>query len=285
MSQNHEYPQERHVDCFGLTGENPGYRSFDRVAHQYDSSRFLPPEIQRAAAEAIVQLGGLRSADVLLDAGVGTGRFAVPVSRLGTRVVGVDISTEMMRQLRSKLEASEETLRLVRGDLRHLPFADRSFGAALVVHILHLIADWQAVVEEIRRVLKPGAPLLLAQEAGRRMPTRETYFQLARLRGAALAHLGAANADVVREHLVAQGADVKRRDADRFQWTMRIPVRDTLEMLRQRTWSHLWEVPEPDHAEVLEETEHWALKRYGSLDAVEEATADLKIWVVRWPET
>jgi ubiquinone/menaquinone biosynthesis C-methylase UbiE len=76
----------------------------------------------------------------------------------------------MMAQLHAKRAAIEEVgtplrLRTARGDLRRLPLASGVFGAVLMVHILHLIVEWQSVLAEARRVLAPGR-----RDAGKAAP-------------------------------------------------------------------------------------------------------------------
>jgi ubiquinone/menaquinone biosynthesis C-methylase UbiE len=83
----------------------------------------------------------------MLDVGVGTGRFALPLSEKGLQIVGVDISAPMKQQ------AKRKGLRdLLRADARRLPFRNHTFDTVLIVHLLHLVDDWISVVHEIGRV-------------------------------------------------------------------------------------------------------------------------------------
>jgi ubiquinone/menaquinone biosynthesis C-methylase UbiE len=243
--------------------------------------------MQARAAQLLQERAGLASGEVLLDAGVGTGRFALPLARAGMPVVGADISDRMLAQLQAKRAALEAKatplpLRVVRADLRRLPFASGVFGAALVVHILHLIADWQAVLREIGRVLAPGGMLLLAQESGRSVPTRDYYMKMAAARGLLRPHIGTRSRDEIRTYLLEQGAQVERVDDDRLHWRQPWNIGDILEMVRRRTWSSLWNVPDADHAEMMAATETWAQATYGSLDVAEEADMMLMVWAARW---
>ena len=266
------------------------YLSFDPVASDYDWTRYIPSDVQEQAARLLREEARLSERQILLDAGTGTGRFSVPLARLGVPVVGLDISENMLAQLRRKVEgdAAEEALplRVARADLRQIPLKSGAAGAALMVHILHLIVDWKQVLAEVRRALAPGGTLLLAQEGGARMfPTRNFYMQQARERGlVGRARIGAQSVEAVVAYLREAGAQVERVDRERVQWRLRYPVARTLEALRRRSWSGLWSVPEEANVDLVNGAEAWARQTYGSLDAFEEADAELIVWAARWPE-
>ncbi|MGA2666439.1 MAG: methyltransferase domain-containing protein, partial [Nitrososphaerales archaeon] len=93
---------------------------YDSMAEEYDATR-------DSATQG--ELSGLASAlegcRTVLDVGVGTGRFAKPLTDLGFEVTGADVSRRMLSKAREKgLE------RLLLGDAYRLPFADLSFDAA-----------------------------------------------------------------------------------------------------------------------------------------------------------
>ncbi|HZT41135.1 MAG TPA: methyltransferase domain-containing protein [Chthonomonadaceae bacterium] len=266
-----------------------GYLSFDPVASDYDWTRYMPLEIQEQAARLLQEVAGVAEDRALLDAGTGTGRFSLPLAQLGVPVIGLDISGNMLSQLRQKVrgEATGKALplRVARADLRHLPVKAGAIEAVLIVHILHLIADWKRVLAEVRRVLAPGGTLLLAQEAGARMfPTRSFYMELAREHGLNRTRIGAQSLEEVVAYLREQGAQVERVDGERVQWRLRFQVAKTLEALRRRSWSGIWSVPEEVNADLVDRAEAWARQTYGSLEAFEEADAQLIVWAVRWPQ-
>jgi SAM-dependent methyltransferase len=86
----------------------------------------------------------------LLDIGCGDGQLTRRIVDAGASVVGVDSSPEMVtaaRALGIKTEiASAEAL----------PHADRSFDAVFSNAALHWVRDQDAMMAEVRRVLKPG---------------------------------------------------------------------------------------------------------------------------------
>jgi hypothetical protein len=73
----------------------------DEVAERYDetSADMFAPDVLDPAVEFLAELAGDGAA---LEFGVGTGRIALPLSRRGVRVQGIDLSAAMLAQLRAK---------------------------------------------------------------------------------------------------------------------------------------------------------------------------------------
>jgi ubiquinone/menaquinone biosynthesis C-methylase UbiE len=151
-----------------------GKVEFDEIAPVYDETR-RPPS--GAEVRALVQL--LSGCRTVLDAGVGTGRFAAPLQTERFEVVGVDLSRGMMKRAQAKGIRS-----LVRADLRHLPFSSRSVDAAFTAHVLQLIPEPREVLSELGRVARRTVVVLLPDWSGREPPggwhsIRERYRELA----------------------------------------------------------------------------------------------------------
>jgi len=126
---------------------------FDRIAPVYDETR-QPPSAEELAT--LTQL--LRGCRTVLDAGVGTGRFAVPLGGRGFEVVGVDLSLGMMGRARTKGVAA-----LVRANVLRLPFVDAAVDAAFMSHVLQLLPDARAVLRELGRVARRRVIVQLPQ--------------------------------------------------------------------------------------------------------------------------
>jgi SAM-dependent methyltransferase len=97
----------------------------------------------------------------VLELGCGNGKTAATLVRTSQEVVGLDFSRPALEVCRREVSAKD--LHLVRGDLRGLPFADRTFDLVVAFHVLgHL---WQEerkdAIVEARRVLRPGGSLAL----------------------------------------------------------------------------------------------------------------------------
>ena len=125
---------------------------FDRIAPVYDAMNHvmtagLDRSWRRLTVEAVVQPG-----DRVLDACCGTGDLAVAAEREGGVVTGLDFSPRMLERARRK----SETVTWVEGDLLALPFDDGSFDAATVGFGVRNVADLEAALAELHRVLRPG---------------------------------------------------------------------------------------------------------------------------------
>lgn len=99
----------------------------------------------------------------LLDVPCGFGRHSVALAKAGYRAVGVDRSEVLLEEARRRA-AGERWPKLLHADYRKLPFGDESFDAALnlFTSIGYLgDEDDTHVLSEIRRVLRPGARLVI----------------------------------------------------------------------------------------------------------------------------
>ena len=115
------------------------------------------------AQDVLAELG-IGPGQVVVDFGCGKGTYALAAARLiGTEgtVHALDKNGDALAQLRRK--ASEERLGSISiantpGDV-HLPLPEASCDAMLLYDVLQLIDDWQGLLAEALRVLKPGALL------------------------------------------------------------------------------------------------------------------------------
>jgi len=83
------------------------------------------------------------------------------VKRTTAKVVGVDLSEEMLAQGERNVERARlaERITLVLGRGEQLPFADASFDALTFTYLLRYVEDPAATVAELARVVKPGGPI------------------------------------------------------------------------------------------------------------------------------
>jgi SAM-dependent methyltransferase len=122
-----------------------------------------PPAESAAQAEGAARLAGCRPGALILDAGCGNGRHAVPLARAGYKVVGLDSSGPLLTAARRAVRGARRP-RFVRGSYARLPFEPGSFDAVMclgtALGYLGEEAD-RAALREFRRVLGPRGRLVI----------------------------------------------------------------------------------------------------------------------------
>lgn len=98
---------------------------------------------------------------VIGDLGCGTGQVSEALAPFVRQVVAVDSSGEMLQAARARLrEYRHVTIR--RGTLERLPLDAGELDAAVMVLVLHHVAEPAAILAEAARVVRPGGRLLIA---------------------------------------------------------------------------------------------------------------------------
>jgi ubiquinone/menaquinone biosynthesis C-methylase UbiE len=98
----------------------------------------------------------------LADIGCGTGSLTFELARFADKVIGVDLSQEMLR--RARAGATERTLENVefrQGDVLKLPLDAHSVDAAFCVMVLHFLPDPERAVSGLCRIVRPGGSVIL----------------------------------------------------------------------------------------------------------------------------
>jgi demethylmenaquinone methyltransferase/2-methoxy-6-polyprenyl-1,4-benzoquinol methylase len=125
---------------------------FDRIAPVYDvMNRVMTAGLDRRWRRETVR-ETVSPGDRVLDAACGTGDLAIEAARAGAGVVGLDFSEAMLERARRKAPQLE----WVQGDLLALPYGEGEFDAATVGFGIRNVADLEAGLRELRRVVRPG---------------------------------------------------------------------------------------------------------------------------------
>jgi len=210
--------------------------SFDPVAQIFDKTRGPPEHVMKQLLNMLAK--ELSACRTILDAGVGTGRFAKPLQNRAFEVVGIDISQKMLSVAKEK-----GTQDLFRGDICALPFKDDSFDAAICNAVLHLIPEWKAVLREIRRVT---AGVIVSTIHERDNPMRDAYTHLLENHGYKMPK---------RENPVRDLMDSVTPSKSIHVASYYVDVEKSLSHMNKRVFSFQWSIPESTHTEVMRELE------------------------------
>lgn len=139
---------ERRTDSVSFFGQVAG--EWDKVRSELFGDGFTAPAL----------LSLLPSDWVVADIGCGTGNAAellVPVVR---EVIAIDQSGPMLDAARKRL-AGVGRVRFVEGGVTGLPLDDASVDAAVLVLVLHHVADLSKAMAELSRVVRRGGKVLI----------------------------------------------------------------------------------------------------------------------------
>lgn len=101
----------------------------------------------------------LKIGSLVLEVGCGTGRQSMPMASHGARVIGVDVSEEMLYQAqkRAKLEKVETMTDFIVADAEALPLKNSAFDACVMIGALHHVDHPAIVISQAASKLKPRA--------------------------------------------------------------------------------------------------------------------------------
>ncbi len=113
--------------------------------------------VYRESLELIALRARIADRERVLDLGCGNGLLLALLHRGGAHFVGLDVMPEMALLARRAVPS----VPILVGDGRRLPFGDASFDVVVSRAVLQHIDDLDAVVGEVKRVLRRGGRFLL----------------------------------------------------------------------------------------------------------------------------
>lgn len=272
--------------------------SFDRVADFYDETRGYKPGVAEKICDVIVRVTGANHTTRFLDMGIGTGRIALPFICNGYHYIGVDVSTIMMERLIKKCSeqlasTNSQHLHLIQSDITNLPLASQSVDVIIVVHVLHLVNDWQKCLREAHRVLRNGGWMLLARDkVGDMNMATPSSTQLVRTVWDNIVNELQVRPSPPRSREVKDvqlgdylrdiGAEVRYETLLTYTLPPLSP-RGMAERLKQRMFSSDWHTTDAIHAEAVHRLEQWLDNECPNPDLPIETPCQFVAVIARWP--
>lgn len=171
---------------------------FDQWAGGYDRSA-LQRFLFKPAHDLLLSEMRLDGSPHILDIGCGTCVFGFRISALSpsSEIFCVDLSHEMAQRAKAKrdrmprLAGQTGTVRITLADSEHLPFADGSIDYVTCANSFHHYPHKEAVVREMRRVLKPGGKALIVDGCRDTLAGRFIFDLIVTLMEGDIRHLSA----------------------------------------------------------------------------------------------
>lgn len=179
-----EYPHDS-IKPFSEQGEKKQQVSemFDRIAGRYDfMNRFLSAGIDVQWRIKAIKTFKKDNPQTILDIATGTGDMAIRAAKMlqPRKIVGIDISPKMLEIGRQKVdkEGYSSLIELHEGDGETIHFPDNTFDGAMVAFGVRNFQNLEKGLNEIRRVMKPGAKLVVLEFSKPRVPGVRNLYNL-----------------------------------------------------------------------------------------------------------
>lgn len=149
--------------------------SFSRVAPHYSRSKF---HTASERMQEVLELAQPKRGDLVIDVATGTGNTAFALAPYVRRVIGVDLTREMLDEARRVAsERSISNVDWVIADAAHLPFQEDTFDLYTVRAAPHHFPDIHGFLSEAIRVLRPGRDAVFI-DCSSPLPARDLLHQV-----------------------------------------------------------------------------------------------------------
>jgi len=131
-----------------------GSKFWDRASKNYDKSDKIDETYLKMLE---VMRKYLNDTDTLMDLGCATGSISIDLSDSVRKVIGIDISSEMIRMAKEKaIEHKTENVYFAKSTIFDERHKVDSYNAIMAFNILHLLDDTDLAIKRISELLKDG---------------------------------------------------------------------------------------------------------------------------------
>ena len=136
---------------------------FAKIARRYDFLNDLQSfGLHRGWKRRVVDLANVTPKSHALDLCCGTGDISFALAQRGAETTGLDFSAQMLAVAAERSQKTGTCIpAFIQGDAQNVPFPDSSFDIVTIGYGLRNLTSWQRGLEEMHRVAKPGARLIV----------------------------------------------------------------------------------------------------------------------------
>ena len=138
-------------------------KNFSSLAPTYDDWYKTPlgSLCDKLEKDAVFSLADVKEGELVLDVSCGTGNYSLELKRRGARVIGLDISSEMLSIAKKKAEREGLKIDFIRADAAMPPFKNYSFDLITSILILEFSDSPDKMIEEWINLLKPDGRMVV----------------------------------------------------------------------------------------------------------------------------
>lgn len=136
---------------------------FNNLAKRYDFfNRVISLGMQTRVKKKSLKLLNIEDGSNVLDICTGTGDLVFFINKINPNlnITGIDFSEKMLEIARNKQKDYQNNMKFFLADGRELPFEDNTFDIVTIGFGLRNIENYERVISEIHRVLKPKGQIL-----------------------------------------------------------------------------------------------------------------------------
>jgi ubiquinone/menaquinone biosynthesis C-methylase UbiE len=134
--------------------------TWNAIAKSFDSTR------DKSWIECINFINNLPKISIVADIGCGNGRHLIPCAKHCKKVIGLDVSKELLAIVQKKIiEKKLNNVDLIHSDAVEIPLKKNSVDAVLYIATLHNISERYRRIKslkEINRILKPNGKAIIS---------------------------------------------------------------------------------------------------------------------------
>ena len=135
------------------------------IAEHPEEERYKHQFLDKNQSKVLFDVG-VRAGQVVLDFGCGSGVYAIPAAKLvgdKGRVYALDLNSEFLDKVEqmAKEEGLTNIVRIDASMVMEIPLKNKTVDVMLLIDVLHLVKDREALFNEADRILKRGGLIVV----------------------------------------------------------------------------------------------------------------------------